>query len=203
MPLTKMQIACLVLFLSVLACSQDIPSQKPAASPSTGNPFTLVEQLATGTAVAQTQVAQTQLSGMELIESWATGTAQAKTATVPAPGVISHDHESLIPVLMVVLPDGARHTFTYSLLEQLSTHSLDLFDKPRPAIYLRVLLDQTGWQAQPNFSLTLEGRTSMTFLVDRLPDDAALWLDEGRVHFVSGEIPAEEWVNEVALILLH
>ena len=203
-PFTKLQGACMVLLVAVLACSQQGARQETpiyAYPTDESGGLGLVEAFATGTSVALTQTAQAQVMGT--IAAFAAGTTQAMTAAVTTPEPVSHDHDSLIPVLMVILPDGKQETFTYSLLEQLSTHTLDLFDKPRPAIYLTHLLDQAGWQEQTNFSVTLEGRTSITFLVDRLPEGAALWLDDGRVHFMAGAIPVDEWPMDVALIVLH
>lgn len=148
---------------------------------------------------------------MEMIELYATGTASAKTEmanlanapTAQTAAAFALTRQALSLALVIILPDGSRHDFTYSEIETYATLTLDLFDAQRKAVDLRFLLEQVKWTHFPLYSVTIEGRNSMTFHVDRLPQDAALYLDKGTVNFVSGELPAEDWPYDVVLLILR
>lgn len=202
--------------MAILGCNGKMVSPTPMwQGLATPEPMAVVEMFATGTALARTQTAQAGNNPMDMIATLAAGTAIAQTQTAignPAapnvnvtatPDVITHDHGSLIPVLMIILPDDSRQTFAYSLIDQYATRTLDLFDQPRKAVDIRFLLGEAHWERYPLFSVTIEGRTSMTFLVDRLPEDAALYLDQGMLNFVSGEIPVEDWPRDIVLIIVR
>lgn len=105
--------------------------------------------------------------------------------------------------LRVILPDGSHSNFTSQSIETLATLSLSLFDQLRPAVDLRQLLEQAGWQHYYLYSVTIEGNGSLTLQVDHLPEDAALYLDQGALHFVSGEIPVDDWPRDVVLIIVR
>jgi hypothetical protein len=105
--------------------------------------------------------------------------------------------------LRVILPDGSHSNFTSQSIETLATLSLSLFDQLRPAVDLRQLLEQAGWQRHYLYSVTIEGRGSLTLQVDHLPGDAALYLDHGTLNFVSGEIPVDDWPRDVVLIVVR
>jgi len=145
-----------------------------------------VEKKATQTAVAKTEMANPANAPI------------AQTATA-----FAITRQALPMALVVILPDGSRYGFTYSELETYATLTLDLFDAPRKAVDLRFLLEEVKWAQFPLFSITFEGRNSMTFHVDRLPQDVALYLDNGKVNFASAELPAEDWPYDVVLIILR
>ncbi|MFZ5878003.1 MAG: hypothetical protein ACOY0R_01410 [Chloroflexota bacterium] len=105
--------------------------------------------------------------------------------------------------LCVILPDGSYSNFTSQSIETLATLSLSLFDQLRPAVDLRQLLEQAGWQHYYLYSVTIEGNGSLTLQVDHLPEDAALYLDQGTLNFVSGEIPVDDWPRDVVLIIVR
>ena len=105
--------------------------------------------------------------------------------------------------LRVILPDGSRSDFTSQSIESLATLSLSLFDQVRPAVDLRYLLEQAGWHRYPLYSVTIEGVGSLTLQVDHLPEDAALYLDNGMLNFVSGKISVDDWPREVVLIVIR
>jgi hypothetical protein len=148
---------------------------------------------------------------MEMIEVYATGTAVARTEMAnPANAPIAQTatafaltRQALPMALVIIMPDGSRHGFTYSEIEAYAALTLDLFDAPRKAVDLRFLLEEVKWSHFPLFSITIEGRNSMTFHIDRLPHDAALYLDNGTVNFVSGEIPVDDWPRDIVLVIVR
>lgn len=105
--------------------------------------------------------------------------------------------------LHVILPDGSHSDFTSQSIESLATLSLNLFDQVIPAVDLRHLLEQAGWQHYPLYSVTIEGIGSLTLQVDDLPEDAALYLNQGTLNYVSGKIFAENWPRDVVLIVVR
>jgi len=145
------------------------------------------------------------------VEKKATQTAEAKLrtpkpeelATAQTAAAFALTRQALPWALVIILPDGSQHGFTFPELEAYATLTLDLFDASRQAVDVRSLLEEVKWTHFPIFSVTFEGRNSMTFHVDRLPQDAALYLDNGTVNFVSGEIPAEDWPYDVVLLIIR
>jgi hypothetical protein len=105
--------------------------------------------------------------------------------------------------LRVILPDGSHSDFTSQDIESLVTLSLSLFDQVRPAVDLRRLLEQAGWHCYPLYSVTIEGVGSLTLQVDHLPKDAALYLENGVLNFVSGKISVDDWPRDVVLIVIR
>jgi len=203
--LTKLQGVCLVLIIVISACSQQIRPKNttfPEAQTQPPNGFSFVEALATGTEVALTEIAQTPVVDTKTRDATVIATVQEKSIPF-TPVVITHGSASFPPVLMIILTNGERHTFTYSFLEQISDHTRSVSGRSYPAIFLRSLLEQISWQADSTYSITLEGLTSATFLVSQLPKDAALYLDYGSLGFNSIEILDSESPRDVVLIVLH
>ena len=165
------------------------PQSETSEEPSTlgtPNPMEMIELYATGTAIAKTEMANL---------------ANAPTAQTAAAFALTRQALSL--ALVIILPDGSRHDYTYTEIESYATLTLDLFDAPRKAVDLRFLLEEAKWSHFPLFSITIAGKCSITFHVDRLPQDAALYLDDGTVNFVSGKIPADDWPYDVVLIIVR
>lgn len=158
----------------------------------------ILETFAAETAIARTQTPETNVITMDDLATFATGTAAAAQTQITP---VDHAHDPI--ALTVILPDGSRSGFTYQSIESLVTHTLDLFDQVRQAVDLRHLLEQAYWHHYPLYSITLEGKGSLTLQVDRLPEDAALYLDQGKLNFVSGDIPVDDWPRDIVLIIVR
>jgi hypothetical protein len=194
----KLPVVCVLIGLLVVACKASYlqllptPNISPEAlTASKGSGMSLVEALATGTSVALTEMAQPPSNPMATLAVLATQTSVAQTL------------EARVVALTIILPDGTQQGFTLDEVASYATQTLDLFDQPRKAVDLRFLLEKVHWQQYRLFSVTLEGMTSMTFLVNRLPKDAALYLDNGTFNFTSAEIPVDAWPRDVVLIIVH
>jgi hypothetical protein len=177
----------IVFSLLMGGCIQSIAN----APSSTGHPPTPTSEFRTleeiGTMAAQVAMTQT---------SVALGTADPVELTA-----VSATNTAVY--LRVILPDGLHSDFTSQSIESLATLSLSLFDQLRPAVDLRRLLEQAGWHRYPLYSVTIEGVGSLTLQVDHLPEDAALYLDNGMLNFVSGKISVDDWPRDVVLIVIR
>ena len=177
----------IVFSLLTGGCIQSIAntSPSPGYAPTLTSEYRTMEEL--GTMAAQVAMMQT---------SVALGTADPVELTA-----VSATNTAVY--LRVILPDDLHFDFTSQSIESLATLSLSLFDQVRPAVDLRRLLKQAGWHRYPLYSVTIEGVGSLTLQVDHLPEDAALYLDNGMLNFVSGKISVDDWPRDVVLIVIR